>query len=90
MPTAIEYAVVAHVHEQNGCGGGPPAQEWTGAHGGGASGLAVSVVHPDVVTAAPAEGWLVTGLPVAVLVALAGVLWHRRLGSRSRDKDHVR
>ncbi|WP_410616574.1 hypothetical protein [Amycolatopsis sp. lyj-109] len=73
MPTAIEYAVAAPWHGQNGCGGGPPAQNF---HGGGAS-LAGSVVHPDVVPA-PAEGLLLTGLPVALLVA--AVVWRRRRG----------
>lgn len=79
MPTAIEYAVVAQWHDQNGCGGGPPAQYWVGGAASGAG----SVVAMDVVAPAPAEGWLVTGLPVVLLVAVAGVVW-RRLGSRHR------
>jgi hypothetical protein len=70
MATAIEYAVVAHGHEQNGSAGGPPAQ---------------NSLHTlvDVVPAAPVEGWLVTGLPAVLLVAVAGVAWHRR-------KNHLR
>ncbi|WP_033262892.1 hypothetical protein [Amycolatopsis vancoresmycina] len=79
MPTAIEYAVVAHQHEQNGCGGGPPAQNLTHT----AVTLAGSVTHVDVVPAAPVEGWLVTGLPAVLLVAVAGLVWHRR-------KNHLR
>jgi len=81
MPTAIEYAVVAHRHEQNGCGGGPPAQNW----GGGSAGSAGSVVPPDVVPAAPGEGWLVTGLPAVLLVAVALLVRRRRFGSRPRE-----
>ncbi|MGW3962383.1 hypothetical protein ACWED2_21365 [Amycolatopsis sp. NPDC005003] len=76
MPTAIEYAVAGHWHEQNGCGGGPPAQNFHG----GAAGLAASVVHPDVVPA-PAEGLLVTGLPVVLLGA--AVVWRRRRGGKT-------
>ncbi|MET8846877.1 hypothetical protein [Amycolatopsis sp. NPDC004625] len=70
MPTAIEYAVVAYRHEQNGSAGGPPAQ---------------SSLHTlvDVVPAAPVEGWVVTGLPAVLLVAVAGVVWRRR-------KNHLR
>lgn len=73
MPTAIEYAVVAHRHEQHGRAGGPPAQ----------TSLHTAVTHVDVVPAAPVEGWLVTGLPAVLLVAVAGVVWHRR-------KNHLR
>jgi hypothetical protein len=76
MPTAIEYAVAGHWQEQNGCGGGPPARNLPA----GAASLAGSVVHQDVVPA-PAEGLLVTGLPVALLVA--AVLWRRRRGGKT-------
>lgn len=75
MPTAIEYAVAGHWHEQNGCGGGPPAQHFPG----GAAGLAAPA-HPDVVPA-PAEGLLVTGLPVVLLVA--AVVRRRRRGGKT-------
>ncbi|WP_152603809.1 hypothetical protein [Amycolatopsis rifamycinica] len=34
--------------------------------------------------------WLVTGLPVALLVAPAALVRHRRAGARDRDEDHVR
>jgi len=76
MPTAIEYAVATPWHDQNGCGGGPPAQNFPG----GAASLAGAVGHPDVVPA-PAEGLLVTGLPVALLVA--AVVWRRRRGGKT-------
>ncbi len=74
MPTAVEYAVAGHWHEQNGCGGGPPAQHLPVAS------LAASVVHQDVVPA-PVEGLLVTGLPVVLLVAT--VVWRRRRGGKT-------
>lgn len=76
MPTAVEYAVAAPRHDQNGCGGGPPAQN---LHSGAVS-LAASVAHQDVVPA-PAEEWLLTGLPVALLVA--AVVWRRRRGGKT-------
>ncbi|MGW5742006.1 hypothetical protein [Amycolatopsis sp. NPDC003861] len=76
MPTAVEYAVAGPWHEQNGCGSGPPAREFPA---GGVT-LAASVAHQDVVPA-PAEGLLITGLPVALLVA--AVVWRRRRGSRT-------
>ncbi|WP_410592030.1 hypothetical protein [Amycolatopsis sp. lyj-23] len=83
MATAIEYAVLAHIHEQNGGGSGPLPQ-----HGpGGGAAVAGSVAQLDVVPAAPAEGWLVTGLPAVLLAAVAVALWRRRLGSRTRDKS---
>ncbi|MEU0533173.1 hypothetical protein [Amycolatopsis tolypomycina] len=76
MPTAIEYAVVAQWHDQNGCGGGPPAQSWVGGSASGAG----SVVALDAVVPAPAEGWLVTGLPAVLLVAAAGLVRRRHRG----------
>ncbi|MET8996821.1 hypothetical protein [Amycolatopsis sp. Hca4] len=42
--------------------------------------LAASVAHQDVVPA-PAEEWLLTGLPVALLVA--AVVWRRRRGGKT-------
>ncbi|MEV6823901.1 LPXTG cell wall anchor domain-containing protein [Amycolatopsis sp. NPDC051102] len=36
------------------------------------------MTHVDVVPAAPVEGWLVTGLPAVLLVAVAGLVWRRR------------
>ncbi|MEU5259287.1 hypothetical protein [Amycolatopsis sp. NPDC021455] len=70
MPTAIEYAVGAHWHTQNGSAGGPPAQNLTPAHAG---------VPPDISPVTPGDGWLIGGLPSLLLPAVVLIVaWRRR------------
>ena len=68
MPTAIEYAVAQHRHDQDGSAGGLPEANLVLVHAGPSSSGSV----------AQADGRLLGGLPAVLLPAVAAAAWHRR------------
>jgi hypothetical protein len=68
MPTAIEYAVAQHRHDQNGSAGGPPEANLVLVHTGPPSSGPVTQV----------DGRLPGGLPAVLLLAVAAAVWRWR------------
>ena len=77
MPTAVEYALKAPWHTQNGCGSGPPNL------------MAVqNVALPDqVLPGTPSADGPLTGLFVAPLVLVAIVVAVRRRATRRSGRS---